>query len=354
MSDDATSIPDAVRHAYRELDGPLEVQLLSGGLLHRSLHVRSRGGEFVLQRVSDVFAPEVHANIRAVTTHLAARGHSTPTLLATREGEPAASLGAQGRWRLMSFLGGASFQQLASLEQARSAGALVGRFHAALRDFEAPLAPMGIPYRDTPGYLTAMRSGLAAHSGHRLAARIRPLAERLLAAFDDLGPPPANLPSRVIHGDLKLANVLFESAEGAGRDRALALIDLDTLMRAPLWMDLGDAWRSWCNPSGEEDNGPRFDMEAFEASYRGFVAGFGVPLSSAERESLVTAAERITLELCSRFVTDALEESYFAWDEAHYPAPGEHNAARAEGQWRLYEAQCTTREARAALLRAEI
>jgi aminoglycoside phosphotransferase (APT) family kinase protein len=221
--------------------------------------------------------------------------------------------------------------------QAHSAGSLVGRFHAAMRDFDQPLAPMGFPYRDTAHYLVAMREALDRNRDHRLAAEIDPLAARVLAAFEELG-PPLDVDSHVIHGDLKLENLLFESRDAPGRDRAFALIDLDTLMRAPLWIELGDAWRSWCNSSGEDTSETGFDLSFFEASTRGFMEGIDDSLSERERRSLVTATERITLELCARYVTDTLEECYFGWDDSRYPARGEHNAVRASGQWRLYEA----------------
>jgi Ser/Thr protein kinase RdoA (MazF antagonist) len=346
---DPSVLPEVVRRAFSQLDGPIELRSLSGGLLHRSFHVRVGEVEYVLQRVSDVFAPEIHDNIQAVTAHLASRHFPTAPLLPTLDGRSSADLGEQGRWRLMPHLGGISFRHLQSIAQAESAGTLVGRFHAALRDFDAPLAPMGIPYRDTPLYLNAMRRALETHREHRLAAEMTPLGERVLAAFEELG-RPVEVESRVIHGDLKLENLLFESRQEPGRDRALALIDLDTLMRAPLWVELGDAWRSWCNPAGEDTRATRFEMSFFEASTRGFLEGYDAPLSEPERISLATAIERVTLELCARYVTDALEECYFGWDDSSFPGRGEHNAVRAFGQWRFYESTCECRGTRESIL----
>jgi Ser/Thr protein kinase RdoA (MazF antagonist) len=346
---DSRVLPEAVRLAFSELDRPFEIRPLSGGLLHRSFHVRAGDSEYVLQRVSDVFAPEIHDNIQAVTEHLVAHGFPAASLLPTVDNESSILLGRLGRWRLMPHLGGVSFRRLQSVAQARSAGALVGRFHAAMRDFDRPLAPMGIPYRDSPLYVTAMRTTLETHRDHRLAREIGPLGERVLAAFEELG-PPLEIENRAIHGDLKLENLLFESREGPGRDRAFALIDLDTLMRAPLWVELGDAWRSWCNASGEDTREARFEMSFFEASARGFFEAYGVSLSEPERRSLVTATERVTLELCARYVTDALEECYFGWDDSRFAGRGEHNAVRAAGQWRFYEAACECRDERATIL----
>jgi Ser/Thr protein kinase RdoA (MazF antagonist) len=348
--DDTQVLPAPVRAAFRELEGAIALRSLSGGLLHQSFHVRAGAVEYVLQRVSDVFAPAIHANIDAVTRHLASKGLRVARLRPTRAGELSADLGPLGRWRLMEHLGGVSFDEVQSVAQARSAGALVGRFHAALADFTAPLAPMGIPYRDTPLYLAALRRALEIHADHRLHAPMADLARRVFEAFEAMGRPAA-VRERVIHGDLKLSNLLFEGEAPPGRDCAFALVDFDTLMRGALWMELGDAWRSWCNAAGEDSTRPQFDLEVFGASCLGFAEGHGSPLDPAERGSLETAPERIMLELCARFVTDALEERYFGWDPGQFATRGDHNATRAEGQWRLYEATRSTRARRRELLR---
>lgn len=348
---DTQILPKPVRAAWAELAGPVQLRSLHGGLLHQSFHVRAGDVEYVLQRVSDVFAPAIHQNIQAVTRHLVARGLRAARLLATRQGELSAALGPLGRWRLMEHLGGACFEKLTGLAQARSAGELVGRFHAALLDFDEPLAPMGIPYRDTPLYLAALRDAIERYPNHRLHSGTRKIAERIFSAFDAMGPAPG-VASRVIHGDLKLSNVLFEGDSGPGRDRAFALVDFDTLMRGKLWMELGDLWRSWCNVQGEDSSVPRFDLDVFAASCEGFRAGYGAPIAPDERDSLESAAERITLELCARFAADALVETYWGWDPERFPARGEHDLFRAEIQWQLYEAMQSTAARRRTLLGA--
>ncbi len=350
---DSDLVPMLVRASFGALADSasgLAVRPLSGGLLHQSFHVRVETGDFVLQRVSDVFSPAIHENIEAVTRHLAA--HSLPTirLVPASDGGLYAELGDLGRWRLMEHLGGASFDRLQSSEQARSAGALVGRFHAAMRDFEGELAPMGMPYRDTKRYLANLRQAIETHGDHRLAEPMTRLAEQIFEAFAELGEAPG-VETRVIHGDLKLSNLLFEGPRAPESDRAFALVDFDTLMRAPLWVELGDAWRSWCNRSGEDGSGPRFDLKAFEASLVGFAEGYDEPLGEGELASLEAAPERITLELATRFVTDAFEETYWGWDPEGFATRGDHNAARALGQWRLYEAMCEVRADRTAILR---
>lgn len=345
---DPNLLPRSIRQAFRELEDDFEVRKLGGGLLHQSFHVRAGSVEYVLQRVSDVFAPEIHDNIHLITEHLRSRDLPSFRLLTTRAGAYTAGSPAEGSWRLLTHLGGISLERLSSTDQARSAGALVGRFHTALMDFEGPLAPLGIPYRDTPRYIEALRSALSRHPEHRLHSEIAPLAAKIFEAFDSLGPAPTRpaVPNRVLHGDLKLSNLLFDEASL----EAFALVDLDTLMWGPLWMDMGDAWRSWCNVSREDDSEASFDLQIFEASALGFFDAWGARMSSAELESLVDAPERLALEVCTRFATDSLEEDYFGWDASSYPAAGEHHAAHARGQWRFFEQAHACRAERSSIL----
>jgi len=344
------AIPESVRAAWSALQDGFEVEPGTTGLLHHTLRLSTTAGErFVLQRVSDVFAPAIQDNIAAVTTHLAARDFPTFRLVLTREGATSLDLAEGGRWRLLTRLDGVSFHRVQSARQVRTAAELVSRFHAALDDFEAPLAPMGLPFRDTALYRRGLVTALEEHPEHRCHADVSALARRIDAAFGALGPAPATR-ERVIHADLKISNVLFAGEAAPERDLATALIDFDTLMRAPLWSEWGDAWRSWCNPREEDERVATFDLSFFAASVDGIAAGLAGEIAADEREALVDATERIALELATRYATDALEERYFAWDTGRFGDAAAHNLVRAEGQLSLYEAARATREQRRRIL----
>lgn len=346
----AETIPEAVIRAFPALDAGFEVMPGAVGLLHETRHLRTAAGDgFVLQRVSDVFAPAIHENIRAVTGHLADAGLETFRLVPTRTGALCFEGGAHGRWRLMTRLTGRSFDRVESIAQVASAAELVGRFHAALDDFDAPLEPMGMPFHDTAHERRALASALADHAGHPRRAEVEALRAKIDEAFEALGPAPSGR-ERVIHGDLKISNVLFAGAEPPERDRAVALIDFDTLMRAPLWVEWGDAWRSWCNRRGEDEEEASFDLEVFEASVRGFASGYGARVDAEEALSLESAVERIALELATRYATDALEERYFAWDARRFESAAMHNITRARGQIVLCRRASAVRDARRAIL----
>jgi Ser/Thr protein kinase RdoA (MazF antagonist) len=168
---------------------------------------------------------------------------------------------------------------------------------------------------------------------HRLHPEVAPLSEAILHHGEIL-PKVASLRSRVVHGDPKLSNILFE-ASGSGDHLAVCLVDLDTVGPGRIDHELGDAWRSWCNPGGEDGERIRFSPELFDAALEGYVGEGTVSLDADELAALVHAPEWIALELASRFLRDALEESYFGWDAKRYPAAGEHQLARARAQWRL-------------------
>src|SRR4051812_9889439 len=98
---------------------------LGTGLINRTYRLRAAAGDFVLQRVNPIFDPAIHDNIRAVTERLDERGLVTPLLLDARDGRPFVDLGAGGVWRMMTLVGGASFDVISAPAQARAAGELV-------------------------------------------------------------------------------------------------------------------------------------------------------------------------------------------------------------------------------------
>jgi hypothetical protein len=305
--------------------------------------------DYILQRVSPIFAPEIHENISAVTEHLEARGLRTLRLIPTRSGAPTTDLGDDGVWRLMTRLPGVSFDRIEDLDQARAAGVLVGSFHGALQDFEAPLQPLGFPLHDTPGHFDELQRALATHESHPRHPEVSRLSEEILRAAECWRPPPS-LPRRVIHGDLKLNNLLFAGMGPDDRQRGVALIDLDTLSRLPLYFDWGDAWRSWCNRSPQDSPEAELDVAIFEAASEGLMGALGFAPDPGELESLTWGLELLSLELAARFAADSLLEQHFAWDAERFESAAEHNLSRARGQFSLHGQAVETHDRRARFL----
>ena len=331
--------------AYPGLTPSAAVSPLAGGLIHQSFSVSEGGVEYVLQRVNPIFRSEIHDNIAAVTEHLASKGLPTLRLILTADGHHCANLGAGGLWRLMTRVPGRVFETCQSSEQARSAGGLVAAFHSALDDLEHELQPLGFPFHDTAAHFADLEAAVVRHLDHPLRESVAKIAAEIAAASQEFADPKP-LRRRVVHGDLKFSNILFSE----GRAAATSLIDLDTLCRLPLAVELGDAWRSWCNRAGEDNPEADLDLEVFRAAAEGYLERLEIELEPDERRSLVLGLEHISLELSARFAADALEESYFGWDPARFASAGEHNLTRARGQLSLYRQARETRRLRSQIL----
>ena len=276
-----------------------------------------------LQRLNtSIFVPQVHEDIAQITEAVGAAGLCTPRLIPCRDGALWHEDAQGGVWRCLTPVGSRTMVAFENLEQARSAGELVGRWHDALTDLEVVFQSVRPGAHDTEAHMSGLRAAVEAHPGHRLFADVEPLAAQITAGWAAT-PRVGALPARVIHGDLKVSNLRFTG------DEAVAIIDLDTCAYGTMDAELGDALRSWCNRASE-DEAPRFDVAVLGAALRGYARGIS-SLSDAEWASIVPGLERICWELAARFCRDALEESYFGWD-VRFGTRGEHNLARARGQ----------------------
>lgn len=302
------------------------VKSLPGGLINQTFAVLDASGATIaiLQQLNTrIFRAVVHEDIDAVTRHLTAKGLATPSLIRTRSGDLWFEDDAGQVWRCQTPVGDRSIDKLVDPADAAAAGGLVARFHAATRDLSWSFRMVRPGAHDTEAHFETLTKALATHREHRLFDEVAALADTLRAlwaAWDG----PGGLPTRVIHGDLKVSNIRFQGKE------ALALIDLDTLARSTLDVELGDALRSWCNPAAEDADAPRFDLAIFEAALRGYAAS-AVGVSDVEWSGIVPGLSRITTELAARFAADALNESYFGWD-ASFGTRGRHNLVRACNQ----------------------
>lgn len=347
MPESPVPLPAQILSALGAWEGleSARIEPLPGGLVNTSYAVHTPQAEYVAQRVNPIFSPRIHDNIEAVTRHLARRGEPTIELVPTRDGRLYVDQQEQGCVRLIARLSGRTFDVCQSASQAHSAGELIGRFHDALADFAGELHPLGFPYHDTRRHLADLREALSRHPEHPLHADVSCLAASIFDTATGWS-DSSGLPRCVIHGDLKFSNVLFEGDTPPASERATTLIDLDTLCQLPLYYDLGDAWRSWCNVRGENSCEAELVGRLFEASAEGYLSARSQALSHDELVSFAEALERLSLEVCARFAADVLYESYFAWDAERFASAAEHNWVRARGQWDLHEQARATRNER--------
>jgi hypothetical protein len=256
-------------------------------------------------------------------------------LIATREGASHLFDEEGACWRTYAFVEGTrTFDQVPGPREAWQAARAYGIFQLLLADLPSPrLAEVIARFHDTPNYLARLAEiqaldlhGRAREAGPELDFILgrEALAGRLLALAR-----AARLPERTVHNDTKIGNVLFDAVTG----EALTVIDLDTVMPGLAACDFGDLVRSAATGLPEDEPDPRrieVRPPIFEALARGYLETAGQILTPPERESLVLAAQVITLECGIRFLTDHLEgDVYF---KVHHPG---HNLERCRTQLAL-------------------
>jgi len=330
-------VPKFVLSAWN-LEGST-VSLLGSGLINQTWLISSGAGRYVLQQLNPVFPPAINEDIQVVTAHLRARGLVAPELLPTTDGR--LWVEAEGRvYRLMTHVDGVSRNRLSGPVEAREAGALLARFHRALADLDHEFPNQRLGVHDTGRHLQTLRQALIDHATHRDIAAIRPLAENILHLAGALPVLPV-VPDRIVHGDPKINNLLFDTATG----HALCFIDLDTLGPMPLPLELGDALRSWCNPAGEDHRQSAFALDLFAAAVDGYAEVAAGWITAKESGAIVAGTLTIYVELAARFCADALRETYFGWDAQRFSSRSAHNQVRAESQLTAARALWDMREA---------
>ncbi|KEY20147.1 phosphotransferase enzyme family protein [Kaistella antarctica] len=117
-----------------------------------------------------------------------------------------------------------------------------------------------------------------------------------------------SLPIRVIHADPKISNILFNK-----ENKAIAVIDLDTMMNGTILYDFGDMIRSYTNNTDEDDGSMKenFNSETFAAVKEGFLFYLKDTLSPIELENLDYAAQLIIYIQAVRFLTDYLNQDIY-------------------------------------------
>ena len=308
-----------------QIPRPVSVEPFGTGLLHATHKVSTDDGAFVLQRLHPVTADPAIQDARVIGEFLASRGFQVPVPRLSKDGGLLVREGGD-RWRLYPLIAGEAVDVVAGPEMAREAGRIVGAMHRHLRELD--YEPRGsIPhFHDTAFIVDELRSVV-----DRLPASVGQIGRRIVDELPALivDERSAGEPKVVIHADLKISNLLF--ADG----RAVAVIDMDTLMRHFRVIDLGDAFRSWCATSTEDDPGLDFDADLFTAAVDGYAGGFDGPVDS---HLFLRATQQIAWELSARFLVDVARDDYFGFDARRYASRRDHNMARAIAQFRLGEA----------------
>lgn len=294
---------------------------------------------YIMQRVNTrVFRhpKQVMDNIDLVTTYI--REHypdaCTPYYYHTASGENYMLNQDGSFWRVTDWMDSVTFDSSDDPTVITETGKAFGRFQMQLAGFDGSRLYETIPdFHNTGKHL----ENLFAHAKADPCQRAEDVKEELayLASVREkasalrLRYAAGEFPVRVTHNDTKCNNVLFDRETL----RAVAVIDLDTVMPGMAMYDFGDAVRFLANTAAEDEPDiakVQFDAGKFTAFCKGFLPQVYRGLTEPELSALVQAAFSITIEQAARFLDDYLcGDTYF---KICYP---EHNLARTRCQLAL-------------------
>jgi len=225
-----------VERVLRDYDigEPIALPVPAGGTANANCRVETSAGTFILRRRNPKYAvPAYVAFDHRLMEHMAAHGVPTPLAIRSRSGLRWTVV-AGDTFEVFPFRPGNTHDRN-SIEQIRSAGAALARFHLAAASFEPP------PGKEWPRYDDPMqvRAGLREMS-HELPARLTAadlayLQDQVARVERELPDQVyGSLPRHVIHGDFHPANVLYVGDAVAG------IYDLDWCTVQPRVRDIAD------------------------------------------------------------------------------------------------------------------
>ena len=304
--------------------------------------------DYILQRLNNkIFKniPELQRNIERVTLHLRKKITGIPgsdikreclCLITSKENKSWIVDEAGNFWRMYIFISDhRSYNIVDNPEKAFEGGKAIGRFQAMLADLPGEPLYETIPFfHDIEKRLEKFNIILNTDPVGR-AGTIHNEIDSVLKRSDimkvilKLG-KEGKIPLRITHNDTKFNNILLDE-----RDKALCVIDLDTVMPGYIHYDFGDAIRTAANTAAEDErelSKVKMDIKLFEAYARGYLSETRDTLNIVEKEYLAFAPGLITYTIAVRFLTDYIDgDHYFKIHHEH------HNLQRARAQLKLVE-----------------
>jgi len=304
--------------------------------------------DYVLQRINhQVFKdiPGLMNNILIVTQHIetkvrsgdpAVEGLSALQLIPTYKNDYFHP-GSDGNfWRMYNFIRGTkSYNIVESKSRAYEGGKAFGLFQYLTSDIPIGTLSEAIPdFHDINKRLQTFRNIVKQDPVNRVKDVLKEISfveERAeeMKTILMLG-VSGKIPIRVTHNDTKFNNILFD-----GNEKAVRIVDLDTVMPGYMLYDFGDAIRTGASTAVEDEKDlskVNIDLDLFEAYTRGYLSVASRFLNETEKEHLAFSAKFMTYIIGLRFLTDHIDGDHYF--RIHLE---NHNLQRTRAQFRLLE-----------------
>lgn len=291
-----------------------EFETISNGFINDTYLVSSDGSPtYILQRINTNVFPNIDSlihNLDLVLPLLKHDDYEVITLAKTKLGDSFIKTKKNEVWRLMTYIkDSTTFNTTTNPQVAYEAGRIIGLFHKSLANFDVEILKDTIPkFHNVAFRYEQFKEALnnAKPQNIENAKKAISFVSDNISFLTDVD--FSKLPSRVCHNDTKLNNILFSKD-----NKALCLIDLDTIMKGVFMYDFGDAIRTIVNsaPEDEKDLSKiNFNTELFNS----FIEGLALEadfLQDEEKESLPIGAVLLPFLHGIRALTDYLENNRY-------------------------------------------
>jgi hypothetical protein len=333
-----------------EADGTfLNGEPYGSGHIHDTFRIETNEkdkDDYILQRLNNsVFKniPELQHNIERVTVHLRNKLAAIPgsdikreclRLIPSKDGLTWIIDSEGNYWRMYIFISRHhSYNIVDCPDKAYEGGKAIGRFQAMLSDMPGGPLFETIPwFHNIEKRLQSFNIKIMENPAGRVESVSQEISEILKRADEmkvilRLG-KEGKIPLRITHNDTKFNNILLDE-----NDKALCVIDLDTVMPGYVHYDFGDAIRTAANTASEDENDlskVNMDISLFKAYAEGYLSETGATLNDVEKEYLAFAPKLITYTIAVRFLTDFIDGDHYFKIHNEF-----HNLQRARAQLRL-------------------
>ena len=268
---------------------------------------------YILQKINTaVFtkADSLIHNIELVLPNLASDDYEKVVLEKTKLGTSFFKDDSDNIWRLMTYVKNSKvYNTTTDPEVAFEAGRIIGLFHKLLSGFDpSSLEETLVDFHNISFRYRQFLEAKPKAKPENIEKAKAPLAfvQKYIPMLLEL--QKVKLPLRACHNDTKLNNILFSK-----QDKALCLIDLDTIMPGYFLYDFGDAIRTIANSAPEDEINLElinFDQDIFESFIKG-IASNGKVLTKTEIEHLSLGAILLPFLHGIRALTDFLENNKY-------------------------------------------
>jgi len=291
--------------------------------------VFENSSEFILQRINkQVFTKpsEIIQNHLIIQDSITSTNLEIPQLAGDVQGNFLYTDSEGQAWRMMNFIKDSySVEYITDKNQAYEAGKGFGwflkecstlnpsGFNEAIKDFHS------ISFR-----YYQLNEAIKQNKNNRISAieavvKFYKDREQELIQVEELIQRD-EIPRRVVHNDTKVNNLLFRN------EKAIAVIDLDTVGPGSVLFDYGDAIRTIANPVSEDEKNldkVNFNINAFKAFNKGYLEQTYDILNPKEKDILHMAPFYMSAIMGIRFLSDYLNGDVYY--KISYP---EHNLDR--------------------------